>query len=125
MKTYLTVALAIFSTIGLIQPAAAKSVTLLPIACDQGTPTYAVFQKQGSQFILGFRGGAVGGNGFWHTTITDNKTVVLLDYTDDLVRPSPSITTGLTLPKGTHLLDYESVNSTTGETCSFLITTKV
>jgi hypothetical protein len=64
--------------------------------------------------------------GIWHTTITDNATVVLLDFVDIFERPSPSITIGgLTLAKGNHLLEYQSNNAMTNETCKFQIFTKV
>ncbi|MDT4290140.1 hypothetical protein RO575_11275 [Methylomonas sp. MO1] len=110
-----------------IEPAAAKSVTLLPVVCSQGTPTAAVFQKQGALFSnLGFNGGSVGVPGIWHTTITDNQTTLLLDFTDTNERPAPSIfLASVTLPKGTHLLTYHSENLNTGETCDFLINSKV
>ena len=127
MNKTILLAIGIASIAVFMESATAKSVTLLPVKCSQGTPTSAVFQKQGAVFSnLGFNGGSIGVPGIWHTTITDNQTTLLLDFTDTSERPAPSIfLASVTLPKGTHLLTYHSENLNTGETCDFLINSKV
>lgn len=127
MKAYLILVVVILSIVGSIEPAIAKSTTLIPGICSQSSIGNALFLKQGSVFNLGY---AVNGDtrtiGVWHTTIKDNGNAVLLDYTTDAEQQGVSITAvGVVLGKGLHLLDFQSDNLTTGETCTAQVRTKV
>ncbi len=127
MKVSSILALGIVCSIGLIDTAAAKSTSQLPGVCSQSSIGKAYFLKQGSKFGLGFSvNGGVNTMGIWHTTIKDNGSAVLLDYTTDVEQQGVSIhTQGITLGKGAHSLVYKSENLNSGEICSALVVTKV
>lgn len=126
MKTSSIIALIIASTFGLIQPASAKSTSVLPGVCSQSSAGSAFFLKQGSQFQLGFLvNGDIRTMGIWHTTIIDNVTNIVLDFLPDIETQGTSIHTNATLPKGNHTLAYRSENLNTGEICTAQVVTKV
>ncbi|MEQ1559470.1 MAG: hypothetical protein ABL933_11110 [Methyloglobulus sp.] len=126
MNKKTTLGTIILSVAAFVEPAMAKSVTLIPVTCSDGTPTAAVFQKQGSLLSnIGFNGGNVGPLRFWHTTITDNDAVTLLNYNGTFAQSAPQILLASTkLPKGVHVIKYHA-EADTGAVCDFQTVTKV
>jgi hypothetical protein len=104
-------------------PASAKSISQLPASCSLGTAGHAIFMEQGSRVTLGFGASGEGAAGTWHTTIVDNETNVVLDYTS-AQGPAWNISTTKELPRGRHVVAVQGDNLTTGETCTATISFK-
>jgi len=103
----------------------AKSASLLPMPCSNGTPASAVFARQGANYRIGMGASGSGSLGTWHATEIDNATNVLIDDTYTMTVPQWEILSFATLAKGNHSLAIHMENLTTGETCDTTITTKV
>lgn len=104
--------------------AEAKSVSLIPAACSNGTAAHVVYLSSGSKATLGFGSNAVASLGTWHIVISDNGTA-LLDRTLVASVPAWSLSTQRTLAKGTHFIEIVADNLSTGETCTYALTNKV
>jgi hypothetical protein len=103
----------------------AKSASLLPMPCTNGTAASAVFSRQGANYRIGMGASGAGSLGTWHATEIDNGTNVLIDDTFTFDIPQWDILSFATLAKGNHSLAVHMENLTTGETCDTTITTKV
>jgi len=103
--------------------AQAKSVSLLPTSCTQGTAAHMVYLSAGSKVTLGFGSSSSASYGSWHIVITDNDAVAL-NYTT-VASTSWSVSTNRTLTKGVHVLALNAESLTTGEVCTLTVTNKV
>ena len=103
----------------------AKSASLLPMPCSNGTAAHAVFARQGANYRIGMGASGDGSLGTWHATEIDNSNNVLIDDTYTMTIPQWDIISFATLVKGNHSLVIHMENLTTGETCDTTITTKV
>ncbi|MEQ1701204.1 MAG: hypothetical protein ABMA25_13910 [Ilumatobacteraceae bacterium] len=104
--------------------AEAKSVSLIPASCSNGTATHIVYLASGSKATLGFGSNSVASLGTWHIVISDNG-LPLLDRTLVASVPAWSLSTQRTLAKGTHFIEIVADNQSTGETCTYSLTNKV
>jgi len=96
-------------------PAMPKSITLIPAQCSAGTVAQAQFQRQGSQYIAGFRVVSPAATlDTWNVKVVDNGTTTILDI--DV--PGGNVATFVTLAKGKHTLTYRATDLTTGEVCT-------
>lgn len=104
--------------------AEAKSVSLIPASCSNGTAAHIVYLSSGSKATLGFGSNSVASLGTWHIVISDNG-LPLLDRTLIASVPAWSLSTQRTLAKGTHFIEIAAENETTGELCTYALTNKV
>lgn len=106
-----------------VSPASAKSISRIGASCSAGTAGYGIFMEQGSRVTLGFGASGTGASGTWHTSIVDNGTTTILDYTG-ATGSAWSVSTTKTLPRGVHAVSIRSDNLVSGESCSLNLSFK-
>jgi hypothetical protein len=104
--------------------AEAKSISLIPVSCSNGTPASMIYLSSGSKVTVGFSTSSASSAGQWHVVVNDNGTA-LLNYTTPGIVPALSVSTQRTLAKGGHLLELTAENLTNGELCTYALTNKV
>jgi len=110
--------------LGAAHTAEAKSVSLVPVPCTQGTAAHMVYLSSGSKVTVGFGSNDINSLGRWHVVVTDNGAS-MLDYTLNAGVPAWSVSTTRTLTKGGHLLELTAENLTNGEVCTYSVQNKV
>jgi hypothetical protein len=108
----------------LCQPAAAKSVSLIPIACSSPDVSgQAILLRQGSDYTLGLSGTGNGAYGNWRFLfVVDGGAEVLVDVTINSLGPGFNLSTTATLAKG-HIVSLNAQNLNNGISCSFQVST--
>jgi hypothetical protein len=106
------------------QPVAAKSVSLVPIACSSPeVKGQAILLRQGSDYTLGLSGAGNGAVGNWRFLfVVDGGAQVLVDVTINSPGPGFNLSTTATLAKG-HTVTLGATNLNNGISCSFQLST--
>jgi hypothetical protein len=113
-------ACATLAAASLWQPAAAKSVSLIPISCSSPDVTgQAILLRQGTDYTFGLSGAGNGAYGNWRFLfVLDGGAQVLVDLTINSLGPGFNLSTTATLDKG-HIVSLSAQNLSNGTTCSF------
>lgn len=108
----------------LCQPAAAKSVSLIPIACSSPEVSgQAILLRQGNDYTLGLSGAGNGAYGNWRFLfVVDGGAEVLVDVTINSPGPGFNLSTTATLAKG-HIVTLSAQNLSNGISCSMQVST--
>jgi hypothetical protein len=108
----------------LAQPVAAKSVSLIPMACSsRDVSGQAILRRQGNDYTLGLSGSGNGAYGNWRFLfVVDGGAQVLVDVTINSPGPGFNLSTTATLEKG-HVVTLNAMNLNNGISCSFQVST--